>query len=313
MEELLSIGSAALKTAATNEQAKHYLLNNPLLYGILRKAADRYIGGETLEQTLVKVEEANKDALKCSIEYMGENISQGKDAIAAKDEFLRISSSIAAKDLNSTISLDLSHIGMNVSKELCLDNLLEICSAGTRSGIEINISAEGPHQTDRVLEIYKQASSFSNNLAVTLQAYLYRTREDFDELKTLPGRIRIVKGAFGTDPGISINRGKELDRVYLSYIDELLQSGHKCSIATHHHQIQQEAKKMVDHYRPDRADYEFESLYGIQQENLLNLKAEGYMTKLYFVYGKEWYLYLCNRLSEYPMNLFRALADISIS
>jgi len=40
------------------------------------------------------------------------------------------------------------------------------------------------------------------------------------------------------------------------------------------------------------------------------LRDEGYPTKLYFVYGQEWYLYLCNRLAEYPLNLFRALQDI---
>lgn len=313
MEELLSIGSAALKTIATNEQAKQYLLNNKLLYGILRKAADRYIGGETLEETLKKVIQANNRSMKCSIEYMGENINQASEANAAKDEFLRICTHIASKELNSTVSLDLSHIGLNVSLELCLENLMEICSVASRFGIEVNLSAEGPHQTDNVLGIYKKASELTDVLAVTLQAYLYRTREDFDELKKLPGRIRIVKGAFGTDEGLSMKRGSQLDTVYLGYIGELFELRHKCSIATHHADIQQEAKKLIDFYHPDKTDYEFESLYGIQEEGLLQLQAEGYMTKLYFVYGKEWYLYLCNRLSEYPLNLFQALADISNS
>ena len=56
--------------------------------------------------------------------------------------------------------------------------------------------------------------------------------------------------------------------------------------------------------------YEFESLYGIRNEQLFKLQEEGYSTKLYFVYGKEWYLYLCNRIAEYPLNIFQALADI---
>ncbi|RZM30598.1 MAG: proline dehydrogenase [Pedobacter sp.] len=310
MEELLKPASSSLKNLATNDQAKHYLLNNPVLYNIVRRAAERYIGGETLDETITKVIEANKASLKCSIEYMGENISKTEDAIAAKDEFLRISSSIATMGLNSTISLDLSHIGLNISRELCLSHLLEICQLSAQSGIEVNLSAEGPHQTDKVLSIYREASSLTPNLAVTLQAYLYRTREDFDGIKNLPGRIRIVKGAFGTDPGVSMDRGDQLNMVYLQYIAELLESRHKCSIATHHHEIQQEAKNLVDFYNPLPSDYEFESLYGIQQENLLRLQSEGYMTKLYLVYGKEWFLYLCNRLSEYPLNLFRALSDI---
>ncbi len=97
----------------------------------------------------------------------------------------------------------------------------------------------------------------------------------------------------------------------MNYVDQLLSKGHKCSIATHHLAIQQEAKKLVDTYKPNKQNYEFESLYGIQTDQLEMLREEGYVTKLYFVYGREWYLYLCNRIAEYPLNLFRALHDIS--
>lgn len=311
IQALLNVGSTALKKAALNEQAKHYLLENKALYPLIRKAADRYIGGETLEETAVKVALANSRGMKCSIEFMGENISLSKEAIDAKDEFLRICHVIGKQGMNSTVSLDCSHIGLNVSRELCLENLLEICAAAAAFGIEVNLSAEGTNQTDHIIGIYRQASTVANNLAITLQAYLHRAREDFKELIKIPGRIRIVKGAFATPEGLSMPRGRALDDAYLSYVDELLRTGHSCSIATHHQEIQQEVKKLIDLYKPDQAAYEFESLYGIQEEQLWQLKSEGYMTKLYFVYGTEWYLYLCNRLAEYPLNLFRALADIT--
>ena len=161
-----------------------------------------------------------------------------------------------------------------------------------------------------VIETYKKASKKYPNLAITLQAYLYRSKDDFQDLIREDGRIRIVKGAFYTPEGHSIPRGKKLDARYLDYVDQLLSKNHKCSIATHHHEIQQEAKILIDKYNPDNELYEFESLYGIQTEQLIKLKKEGYMTKLYFVYGHEWYLYLCNRIAEYPLNLFRALNDI---
>ena len=70
------------------------------------------------------------------------------------------------------------------------------------------------------------------------------------------------------------------------------------------------AVALIQNYKTSNDVYEFESLYGIQTEQLRNLKEQGYATKLYFVYGKEWYLYLCNRIAEYPLNLFQALDDI---
>ncbi|MUP37060.1 proline dehydrogenase family protein [Labilibaculum euxinus] len=309
MDELLLMGSSALKKIALDKNAKEYLLNNKPLYQILRKAANRYIGGETLEETIPKVLKENNNGFKCSIEFMGENIKTEDEVNQATQEFIRIVQGIRKQNLNSTISLDLSHIGLAISSDLCLNKLYQICEA-TQNDIEIIISAEGVERTDMVIETYKKASKKHPNLAITLQAYLYRSKDDFQDLIREDGRIRIVKGAFYTPEGHSIPRGKKLDDRYLDYVDQLLSKNHKCSIATHHHEIQQEAKLLIDKYNPDNELYEFESLYGIQTEQLVKLKKEGYMTKLYFVYGHEWYLYLCNRIAEYPLNLFRALNDI---
>ncbi len=309
MDRLLQMGAAALKKIALDENAKEYVLNDRHLYKVLRKAADRYIGGETLDETIPKVLKGNNEGFKCSVEFMGENTKTEEEASQATHEFLRIAEKIKSEQLNSTISLDLSHIGLAISPDLCLQNLGLLCEAA-QENIEVIISAEGVERTDAVIDTYKKASKKYSNLAITLQAYLYRTKDDFKDLINEKGRIRIVKGAFHTPEGLSMPRGEKLDETYLDYVDQLLSKGHKCAIATHHHEVQQRAKQLVDKYKPNRHSYEFESLYGIQTEQLVRLKEEGYSTKLYFVYGHEWYLYLCNRIAEYPLNLFRALDDI---
>ncbi len=307
-EDLLLMGSEALRKAAMNEEAKNYLSSNPALFKTLKKAAHRYIGGENLDETIIKVIKENKNNFKCSIEFMGENTSTVEEAHQATEEFIKIAQRIKSQNLNATISLDLSHIGLAISNNLCLENLSEICKKA--QNIEVIISAEGIDRTDDVIETYKKGSKQFNNLSITMQAYLYRSKDDFKELLKEKGRIRIVKGAFETPKNVSIPRGKELNEIYLGYVDQLMSKKHPCSIATHHDIIQEEAKELIKKYKPNNELYEFESLYGIQTEQLIALKDEGYKTKLYFVYGKEWYLYLCNRLAEYPLNLFRALSDI---
>ena len=309
-KELLSMGSDALRKAAINEKAKGFLLSNEVLFKIVKKAADRYIGGETLDETIHKVLYHNREGFKCSMEYMGESTYTENEANEATNEFIRIAKEIKNQNLNSTISLDLSHIGLSISKDLCLFNLTSLCNEAEKNNIEVIISAEGTDRTDAVIEMYKKISKTNKNASITLQAYLYRTKDDFKDLIKEDGRIRIVKGAFETTENLSIPRGQKLNEIYLNYVDQLLSQKHKCSIATHHHEIQQEAKKLVQYYKVNNETYEFESLYGIQTEQLMALKEEGYATKLYFVYGKEWYLYLCNRIAEYPLNLFRALGDI---
>ena len=70
-KDLIQIGAEALRKAALNEDSKAYILTNPVLFQLFKKAADRYIGGETLEETIVKVKALNN--LKTSIEFMGES------------------------------------------------------------------------------------------------------------------------------------------------------------------------------------------------------------------------------------------------
>lgn len=308
--DLLLMGADALRKAAMNEQAKQYILSNEILFKTIKKAADRYIGGETLEETIAKVKEQNKQGFKTSIEFMGENTLTEKEAVEATNEFVTIAQKIISQKLNSTVSLDLSHIGLSQSKDLCLNNLASICREAEKNDIEVTISAENVEITDAIIDIYKTASKTYKNISITLQAYLHRSKEDFEDLIQQNGRIRIVKGAFETPKHLSIPRGKELDERYLYYVDQLLSRNRRCSIATHHDAIQKEVVSMLQNYKINKDLYEFESLYGIQTEQLIKLKEQGHPTKLYFVYGKEWYLYLCNRIAEYPLNLFQALHDI---
>lgn len=309
--ELLNMGTAALKKAALNEQAKAFILNNATIYASLKKAAERYIGGESLIETIDKVKQENARGLKCSIEFMGENTRTELEANDATQEFIAIARSIKTNQLHSTLSLDLSHIGLAISKDLCKQNLAAICDNAALNHTEVTISAEGADRTDDVIELYQWGAKHYPLLSITLQAYLHRTEDDFNALIKLPGRIRMVKGAFDVPAELALARGASLDKRYLGYVEQLLSAKHKCAIATHHDYIQQEAKKLIEQHKPDPQLYEFESLYGIQTEQLLALKQEGYPVKLYFVYGKEWYLYVCNRIAEYPLNIFRALHDLT--
>src|SRR5690606_15732679 len=263
-KELLSMGSNALRKAAINEKAKDFLLSDEVLFKVVKKAAERYIGGETLDETTQKVLHCNSEGFKCSMEYMGESTYTEKEANEATNEFIRIAKEINNQSINSTISLDLSHIGLAISKDLCLINLTALCDEAEKNNIEVIISAEGIDRTDAIIEMYKEISKTCKNTSITLQAYLHRTKDDFKDLIKEEGRIRIVKGAFETPKNLSIPRGKKLNDIYLNYVDQLLSKNHKCSIATHHHEIQQETKKLIQYYKVSSKIYEFESLYGIQ-------------------------------------------------
>jgi proline dehydrogenase len=233
MNELLNAAAASLRKAAMNEQAKEYILHNEVLFKTLKKAANRYIGGENLDETVAKVVLHNQNGYRCGIEFMGENTLTELEAKQATSEFLKACDRIKSGRLDAAISLDLSHIGLSISEALCMENLQQICQATAAGNTEVTISAEATDKTDAVLDTYLQASKTFSNLSITLQAYLHRTKDDLREVIKRAGRIRLVKGAFETPAELSLPRGTALNQRYLELLDDLLIRDHKCAIATH--------------------------------------------------------------------------------
>ena len=153
-EDLMKGASEALKKAALNEDAKNFLLQNKALFTLLKKAANRYIAGEELTEVIGKVSTLNASKVSCTVDFMGESIRSIEEANQVTAEFLRLAREINRAQLDCTISLDLSHIGLAIDQQLAIDNLQKICDEGP----EVIISAEGTDRTEMVLNTYLEIS-----------------------------------------------------------------------------------------------------------------------------------------------------------
>lgn len=310
-ENIKELAGQALRKAALNEEAKEYLLHNPVLFNLLLKAARRYIGGETLTETLKTREALQNQGLMTSLEFMGENVTNVAEANEAREEFLRIIESVRNSQRQERVSLDLSHLGIFLNKALGIDNFKKLAKVAQEANVDLFISAEGLDKTDEILEAYFQFSKEFPNVHITVQAYLHRSQKDIEQiLKNSRGKIRLVKGAYTGPKELFLPRGSELNHRYMELLQMVLDAGRYCSIATHDPAMIQHIVSLLKLLQVSATQYEFEMLYGIESELLDNLKKQGHPCRQYIVYGKEWYLYLCNRISEYPDNLFRALIDI---
>lgn len=175
------------------------------------------------------------------------------------------------------------------------------------------ISMEGMDRTVLILEIHQRLCEQFNNIGITLQAYLYRTYDDLNAALQCSGRIRLVKEAYEAPSSLARSRGAELDTAYCQLMEILLASNHPCSIATHDQSLLEYAHKFIQAQKLISDTIEFEMLQGVTPERLKAMNEYGYRTRVYLPYGKEWHLYLCNRLAEYPPNLYPAIVDIAKS
>lgn len=305
------LAGQALKKAALSEEAKEYLLHNPILFNLLLKAARRYIGGQTLEETLKTRKALQSQGLMTSLEFMGENVTNVTEANEATEEFLRIIESVKNSQRQERVSLDLSHLGIFLNEALGMKNFRKLAKAAQEGDVDLFISAEGLDTTDKILEAFFQFSKEFTNVHITVQAYLHRSKKDIEQiLKNSRSKIRLVKGAYTGPKELFLQRGSELNDRYVELLQMVLDAGRYCSIATHDPAMIERIVPLLKSLQVPAMQYEFEMLFGIGSELLNNLKKQHHPCRQYIVYGKEWYLYLCNRISEYPDNLFRALIDI---
>jgi proline dehydrogenase len=218
---------------------------------------------------------------------------------------------LQAENIADRVSLDLSHLGLVLDYKLGIENFLTLAKASENTSIELFISAEGLDRTDEVLDAYFQFSREFSHVHITLQAYLHRTLKDLERvLKESRGKVRMTKGAFEGPKELFLPRGPELNDRYIEMINTLFEAKRYCSIATHDPQIIDRIVPILEKRHIQSSMYEFEMLYGIGTSQLNALKKQGHPCRRYVVYGKEWYLYLCNRIAEKPENVFQALVDI---
>jgi proline dehydrogenase len=300
----------ALRHIALDETVKSYLLQHPPIYQALRHAAMRFIGGETLTQCVEITKFLNEQGYAATIDFIGESTRDASIAEQATREFLNVVRAIAEQNLDASVSLDLSHIGMVIDAELGYKNACTLAEAAQQAGLEIMISMEGTDRTDLILEIHQGLCERFNNIGITLQAYLYRTSADLNTALQRPGKIRLVKGAYEALSNLARPRGAELDTAYHQLMEILLGSNHSCSIATHDQSLLNYAHKFIQDQNLVSDKIEFEMLQGVTPERLKAMSEYGYRARVYLPYGQEWHLYLCNRLAEHPPNLYQAIVDV---
>ena len=312
-QPLVDRAATTLRALALDEAAKERFCNDPLLKPHMHKVSQRYVAGQTVAEALQRVEHIIAQGHAASVEYMGESVRDEAFAMAETEVFMQLVKAIGERNLNCSISFDLSHLGLVVDTELGYRNARRIALAAAEINREVMISMEGADRSDDIYAIYARLHKEDglHNVGITVPAKRYRTEQDLPQLLKIPGRIRLVKGAFLDSEQVSHHRNNPgLATAYRRYAQELLLSGHKTSIATHDRSIQADLAELILKERIDPRWYEFESLIGLGTDQIAGLHARGFPTREYAVFGEEHFLYVLNRIAEEPVRVYQAVIDV---
>ncbi|TRY25311.1 MULTISPECIES: proline dehydrogenase family protein [Brevibacillus] len=270
----------------------------------LRFGASRVVAGETIAEAISTVRQLNQKGLVCTLDHLGEFVYSVEEANESADYCIKTLEAIHQSGVDCNLSLKMTQLGLDISRELCMNNMRRILDAAKKNGnIFVRIDMEDYAHNEVTLEILDELLQDYDNVGTVIQAYLYKSADDIEKLKEKKVNLRLVKGAYKESPEVAFPNKADVDENYKKIIKQHLLNGCYAAIATHDDNIIAYVKQLEKEYNIPRTQFEFQMLYGIRPQSQVELAREGYKMRVYVPYGNDWYGYFMRRLAERPANV----------
>jgi len=284
------------------------------------RAASRFIAGEKLDDAIRVVRELNATGISATLDHLGENTTNPEESRIATEAILSAIAAINETGVRANFSVKLTQIGLALDAGLCAQNLRCILQQAKEHDIFVRIDMEDSPWVDQTLALYRQMQQEGlANTGLVIQAYLYRSAADVEQILAAGGRIRLCKGAYKEPAAVAFQDKKDVDRNYdrlaEMMIDIALVRGAPQgtpdgkippipAIASHDPARLVHAKEYALQKGLPKSALEFQMLHGIRRDLQEKTVQEGYPVRIYVPYGREWYPYYVRRLAERPANLW---------
>jgi proline dehydrogenase len=293
-------------TLSQSRGLRNFAVANPLARRVVR----RFVAGETLDEAVGVIGGLNRAGLLATFDLLGENVSTAGDANQTADAYLTLLDAIEQHKLKSNVSLKLTAMGLDISEGTAYANVRRILERAQQYGNFVRMDMEGSDYTDVTLDMFRRLWQDFQNVGVVLQAYLYRTPRDVDEMIRLRARVRLCKGAYDEPPSIAFPEKQDTDTQYARLMCKLIDLGNYPGIATHDQRMINLAQRFVAKKGIPSDRFEFQMLYGVRNQMHRQLAAAGFNMRVYVPYGEQWYPYFMRRLAERPANLIFILSNL---
>ena len=277
---------------------------------LTRRLVRRFIAGETLDDALQAVQKLNHDGIRASLNVLGENVTSHEEADAALQEYQREIDAIRQRKLDANVSIKLTQLGLDLDFERCYERVAKLVQLADQAGFDVEVDMENSAYTDVTLNLVRRIREHYSNIGVAIQAYLYRSETDIDDLMKRDIKIRLVKGAYKEPPDRAFPRKIQVDQNYARLLKRLIERAPRVAIATHDIQLIDRARAWLREQNRGPGSYEFQMIYGIRRDLQTSLVREGWPLRVYVPYGTHWYPYFMRRLAERPANVLFLLRHL---
>jgi len=267
---------------------------------IIRYFAGRYIAGETIQHAIQTVRQLNEEGVCATIDVLGEDVFTREETVASRNQSIEVLHTIAREKLDSNLSIKLTSLGLKIDKNLCAENVREILRVAAGHGLFVRIDMEDSTCTTDTIGVFATLKKEFPNCGIVLQAYLFRTEQDVQELLRTKTNFRLCKGIYKERKEIAFQSREEVQQNYMKLLEMMLKGGSYVGIATHDSVLVDAANRLLASMALKRDRYEFQMLLGVRPELRKKLVREGHKVRLYVPFGEHWYGYSLRRFKENP-------------
>ena len=270
----------------------------------------RFIAGMQPEDALRVTEAVNRQGISVTLDSLGESVSSPTEAHRAADVYHHLLDSITERGLDANISVKLTQMGLNpkIDQSPSLaESIAENLAQHARSAQNfVRIDMEDSRLTQDTLDIVRRVhaqAGLRGAVGIVIQAYLYRSQADIEQLLADGIRVRLCKGAYNEPPEVAFPHKPDVDANFFRLAKMLVDSPIYHALATHDEALIDKVKAYAAEAAIAPSHFEFQMLYGVRRDLQRKLIAEGYKVRVYVPFGTEWYPYFMRRLAERPANL----------
>jgi proline dehydrogenase len=255
------------------------------------RSASRYVAGRSRPEALAVADRLLAEGHGVSVDLFGGLVTDIGTATDVVEHYRSLAGAMPAAPADAWLSVDLTHLALDVDPPGTADRLAEIATA-LPPGRRVQVGAEDARRTDAVLSCILDVAGrgFADRLGGTVQANLLRSPGDADALATAGVHVRLVKGAYVEASGVH-PYGEPTDVAYLRLGFHLAEQRAAWSMATHDGRLREALLKVS-------GPVTVEQLLGVRAEVLDDLRRRDIPTRIYVPYGQDWFRYWMRRLAE---------------
>ena len=260
-----------------------------------------YVAGYSPNEVLSIVEKLNNKGFSATIDILGEHVKDLDISKNITQQYCELFENIDLRSIDSNISVKPTHIGLDISKNVVLENFNKIIEVARDKSNFLRIDMESSNNTDDTFEIYNSLKNKYAGVGVVLQAYLKRSIDDIETLAGPKFNARICKGIYKEDSEIAYKEKDMINSNFLEMAKLMLQKNSYVCFATHDQQLIDSLVELVEKMKIKTTKFEFQVLYGVPMNGKLEkLISKGYKVRIYVPFGPDWYEYSLRRLKENP-------------